>query len=124
MRLFEVIDAVRNAKRGYEISEEEILKAISAVEKDIYLNIICGREGDEKYSDLQEYNIETDSSTMLIAPVPYDDIYRAKVCCEIDLRYEDSERYQIDYLIYENLFKELKRFWWKTHRQKRRYNYF
>ncbi len=125
MNISKVIENVRNIKTGYEVSDEQIISAINDVEMNIILNITNGRKDDKTISDeYGNYDINTDRSKELLAPAPYDNIYQYYVCSQIDLVYEDSERYAIDSVLYNNTFLELRAFWIKNHRQNKKYKYY
>lgn len=119
-----VIDSVRNKKIGYDISDEKIIEYINNVEMNLIIGVIGGREGDLKLSEeFGGYDINTDRDKKLLAQTPYDAIYETYCCTQIDLVYEEGERYQNDMIIFNQLLAEFSLYWAKTHRQKRKYNY-
>lgn len=124
MTIDEVIENVRELKNGYDIKEENVIEDINRIEMNIMLNIVSGREGEkENIAEYGNYGIDTDRGKQLFTPKPYDTIYQLFCCCQIDLAYEDSERYEIDSVLFNNMFSELKRYWYQTHRQIKNYKY-
>ena len=124
MTISEVIENVRRIKSGYEVSDEQIIADINRVEMNIIYNIVSGREGDNQIATTYgNYTLETDRGKELIAPAPYDGIYQQYCCAQIDLQYEDSERYENSSALYNNTFVELRAFWFRTHPQKKRYSF-
>lgn len=124
MNISQVIDNVKRLKSGYDISDEQIIADINRVEMNIIHNIVSGRVGDEEIiANFGNYDINTPSDKELIAPAPYDTIYQEFCCSQIDLQYEDSERYQNDSIIYNNTLTLLKGFWYRTHPQKKEHQY-
>ena len=107
MTISEVIENVRQLKNGYDVTDEQIIADINRVEMNIIYNIISGRQGDRE----------------LLAPAPYDNIYQQYCISQIDMQYEDSERYENSSAMYNNTFMELRAFWYRTHPQKKRYNF-
>lgn len=124
MNISQVIDNVKRLKSGYDISDEQIIADINRVEMNIIHNIVCGRYGDKEIlENYGNYDIDTPRDTELVAPAPYDTIYQEFCCSQIDLQYEDSERYQNDSIVYNNTYSLLKSFWYRTHPQKKRYKF-
>lgn len=124
MNISQVIDNVRNLKRGCDVSDEQIICDINRVEMNIIHNVVNGRVGDKEIIDnYGNYDIDTSRNTELIAPAPYDTIYQEYCCSQIDLQYEDSERYQNDSIVYNNTFAEFRAYWYRTHKQKKRYTF-
>lgn len=121
MTISEVIENVRQLKNGYDVTEEQIIADINRVEMNIIYNIVSGRQGDNEIAAaFGNYSIETDRNTELIVPAPYDNIYQQYCCSQIDLNYEDSERYEISSMLYNNTFVEFRAYWYREHPQKKR----
>ena len=124
MNISKVIDNVKQIKSGYDISDEQIIADINRVEMNIILNIVSGRAGDtEIISNYGNYDITTDRSKELLVQVPYDTIYQEFCCSQIDLQYEDSERYQNDSIVYNNTLAQFRNYWYRTHSQNKRYRF-
>ena len=124
MTISEVIENVRQLKNGYDVTDEQIIADINRVEMNIIYNIINGRQGDNELATTYgNYNLETDRDRELLAPAPYDNIYQLYCISQIDMQYEDSERYENSSAMYNNTFMGLRAFWYRTHPQKKRYNF-
>ena len=124
MTISEVIENIRQAKNGYDVTDEQIIADINRVEMNIIYNIINGRQGDNEIATTYgNYNLETDRDRELLAPAPYDNIYQQYCISQIDMQYEDSERYENSSAMYNNTFMELRAFWYRMHPQKKRYNF-
>lgn len=125
MNIAKVKEHVRALKNGYEIKDEELISYINAVEQTILTTIVRGREGEEaELENFGGYDMETAQDKELLAPDPYDVIYEQYAAAAIDMMFEDGERYMNDMAVYHNTYKELKQYWWRTHRQKRNYPYY
>lgn len=126
MILSKVIEQVRELKNGSEVSDERLRQMINTVEHMILTDIVSGREGDTEL--LEQYggviDMESDGDTELFAPAPYEEIYAQYCAAQIDLLFEESERYMNDAIVYNNTYNSLKRYWWQGHRQNKRYAYF
>lgn len=124
MTIQNVIDNVKHIKNCYEISEGKIIADINRVEMNIIYSVINGREGDNDIvGTYGNYDIDTDRNTNLLVQPPYDSIYETYCCAQIDLIYEESERYTNNMIVYNQLLTEFSAFWCKNHRQKKRYNF-
>ena len=124
MNISQVVDNVMRIKSGYDVSKEQIIADINRVEMNIILNIVSGRAGDaEIIANYGNYDITTPSDKELLVTAPYDTIYQEFCCSQIDLQYEDSERYQNDSIVYNNTLAEFRNYWCRTHCQKKRYKF-
>lgn len=124
MTIEQVIDNVKRLKQDYQISEEQIIADINKVEMYLLLNVVVNREGGNEIARAYgNYNLETDRSKELLVKPPYDSIYETFCCSQIDLQYEDSERYVNDSIVYKDLLQDFTKYWYRTHRQVNRYKY-
>ena len=124
MTIEQVIDNVKRLKQDYQISEEQIIADINKVEMYLLLNVVVNREGGNELAKVYgNYSLETDRSKELLVKSPYDNIYEAFCCSQIDLQYEDSERYINDSIVYKDLLQDFTKYWYRTHRQVNRYKY-
>ena len=110
MTLDKVIERVRKFKSGYDVSDEDIISYINEAEMEIISNVISNREG-------------VNCIVELLAPAPYDRMYEAYCAAQIDRDYEEAERYSVDMSVYNQLRQDFGVFWFKTHPQKKRYNF-
>lgn len=124
MTIDKVIENVRRKKAGYNIDDEFIIENINRVEMDLIIRFAEGREGEsEVKADFGNYDVHTDRNRKLLAGAPFDLLYETYVCAQVDLEYEDSERYENDLIQYNNLLEEFGIYFCRTHRQKRHYTY-
>lgn len=124
MTLDKVIERVRNLKSGYDVSDEDIIRYINEVEMEIISNVISNREGDnEIVGTYGNYQLDTDRGFELLVPAPYDRIYEAYCAAQIDRNYEEAERYSVDMSVYNQLRQDFGAWWFRTHAQKKRYNF-
>lgn len=124
MTIIEVIDRIRKIKNGYEISDEDIIRYINEVEMELINNVISNRERDnEIVAKFGNYKIDTDRTFELLVSAPYDRIYESYVEAQIDIDYEEPERYAVDMSVYNQLRQEFSAWWRKTHCQKKKYNF-
>lgn len=124
MTINEVIENVKRLKEGCDIDEKQLISDINRVEMYVLYNVVSGREGDnEIVTSFGNYNLHTDRDTELFVPAPFDRIYEEFCCGKVDLEYGDDERYANDSTAYNNTLTEFKLFWWKRHRQKKRYQF-
>lgn len=125
MTIEQVIDNVKRLKRDYAVDEEQVIADINKVEMYLILNVAVNREGGNEIAKAYgNYDLQTERSKELLVPSPYDGIYEAFCCCQIDLQYEDSERYVNDSIVYKDLLSDFTAFWYRTHRQSRNNRYY
>ena len=124
MIIAKVIENVKRKKEGYDISDAQIIESISRIEGEIVEDVMKGREGEEAADGFAGYDADTDRNTELIAPAPYDRIYEEFAAAQIDMLYEDAQRYEMSAGAFNETLRELRRTWWRDHRQKRNYNYY
>ena len=124
MTLDKVIERVRKFKSGYDVSDEDIISYINEAEMEIISNVISNREGDnEIVGTYGNYQLDTDRGFELLVPAPYDRIYEAYCAALIDRDYEEAERYSVDMSVYNQLRQDFGAWWFRTHPQKKRYNF-
>ena len=121
MKISKAIEQVRALKSGYVLSDEQLRRYIDTAETLILSEIVNGREGDEEI--LSTYDPDGSGDRELFAPKPYEDIYAQSCAIQIDLRGEEGDRYINDSIVFKDSFQGLKRYWWKTHRQKKSFQY-
>ena len=81
-------------------------------------------EGDnEIVGTYGNYQLDTDRGFELLVPAPYDRIYEAYCAAQIDRDYEEAERYSVDMSVYNQLRQDFGVWWFRTHPQKKRYNF-
>ena len=106
------------------MSDEDIISYINEVEMEIISNVISNREGDNCIvGTYGNYLIDTDRDFELLTPAPYDKMYEVYCAAQIDRNYEEAERYSVDMSVYNQLRQDFGVFWFRTHPQKKRYNF-
>lgn len=124
MTIDKVIENVRRKKAGYNIDDEFIIDNINRVEMELIIRFVDGREGDtDTKAEFGNYDVHTDRDKVLFVDAPFDLLYETFVCAQIDLEYEDSERYQNNLIQYNKLLEDFGVYWCGTHRQKSHYTY-
>ena len=121
MKISKAIEQARALKSGYVLSDEQLRRYIDTAETLILSEIVNGREGDEEI--LSTYEPDGSGDRELFAPKPYEDIYVQYCATQIDLLGEEGDRYINDSIVFKDSFQGLKRYWWKTHRQKKSFQY-
>jgi hypothetical protein len=124
MNVSKVLEQVQALKNGYDVSDETITVHMQTLENRILDEIVRGREGEriirEMYGNI---DLISNPEHMLFAPPGFEDIYALYCCAQIDLMFEDTERYINDSAVFKDTYNELKKYWWQTHRQAADYKY-
>ena len=125
MTVEKVLEQIKALKHGFDVDDETLLSYIDTAEHMILTDIVCGREDDDEVTaQYHGCDLQDGRDTELFAPQPFEQIYAQFAVTQIDLLDEDGERYLNDMAVFRDTFLELKRYWWKTHRQKKNYRYF
>lgn len=61
------------------------------------------------------YTPDTDPETVLLAPMPYDDVYMYYLFCQIDLQNQELEKYNNDNALFSAAYTALRNYWNRTH---------
>ena len=124
MTIAKVLERIKKIKLGYELDNESLISYIDTAENMILNEIVRGREGEAVITaNFGGYDVDTDVNTELFAPPGFERIYELYAATQIDLREEESERYINDMAAFRDVFLDLKRYWWQTHRQVKDYKY-
>jgi hypothetical protein len=125
MNVGKALEQIKALKHGYDVDDETLISYIDTAEHMILTDIVCGREGDDEVTE-QYHGCDLDDGrdTELFAPKPFEQIYAQYAATQIDMIAEDGERYLNDLAVFRDTYLELKRYWWRTHRQKNNYRYF
>ena len=108
----EIIDNHGNGKRP-----------MTLMEKIIFLPPEERAEADEEQEEETEfagYNIETDPSTELLAPFPYDEIYLYWLASKVDFQNLEMDKYNNDRVLFNNAWETLSDWWTRTHMPRQR----
>ena len=106
-----------------ELKPNQIEKArkidwLSRLDQRIYKELMCKhtRKSEEEVPDeFTGYSQETDPDTVLLAPAPYDEIYRFYLEMHIDLVNQEYDKYNNSEQLYANAWGELARMWHREH---------
>lgn len=124
MKVSKIIENVKELKNGYVVEEERLKQYINDLQTRILQEIVSGREGDDEIiANYPAIDQSSPSNAEVFAPASYERVYAQYCAAEIDLMYEDGDRYINDAAVFADTYRSLKRYWWQTHRQKRNYQY-
>lgn len=123
MKIYSVIDEVKRLKKGYEIDEAAVIKSINDVEMMVLSEIVKGRQGEERYKDFSGYSSDTDRNTELKIPAPYANMYVYYALANIDLEFDEIERYENDIIRFNQSYKDYSLVYVREHRQLKKYNH-
>ncbi len=92
---------------------------LETLDRRIYQDLMCthGRGNEREVPDrFDGYGQDTDPDTVLLAPPPYDEIYRFYLEMHIDLVNQEYDKYNNSAQLYANAWGELARMWHREHR--------
>ncbi|MBR3019573.1 MAG: hypothetical protein IKH57_21255 [Clostridia bacterium] len=91
---------------------------LSRLDGRIYKELMCTHErrGPEEVPDtFSGYKQDTDQDTVLLAPAPYDEIYRFYLEMHIDLANQEYDKYNNSAMLYATAWGQLARMWNRDH---------
>ncbi|MBR4538431.1 MAG: hypothetical protein IKO52_06255 [Clostridia bacterium] len=91
---------------------------LETLDRRIYLDLMCthGRGNEREVPDrFDGYGQDTDPDTVLLAPPPYDEIYRFYLEMHIDLVNQEYDKYNNSAILYANAWGHLARMWNREH---------
>ena len=94
MTVQEAINQVNDLKPNY-YSDEHKIRWLSRLDKQIRKEIIDTHE-DAPEEEFTGYDTETDTTTVLLVPEPYDEVYIHWLAAQIDLNNAEYERFNND----------------------------
>ena len=116
MTIMEAINRIDAIKpNGY--SQTEKMKWLSTLDGIIKTNIIDTHEGDEAVV-FDGYTEETNLTTKLLVPAPYDDIYLFWLESKIDYWNGEMGRYNNSISMYNTAYAEFEKYYNRTHMPK------
>lgn len=121
MTVNDIILKIRAEKDSAQISEAQLLKYLSRIEKTVYTEIVSVRQGREDIKSAPIYDSETDFETELLADDEYAELYFFYLCSKIDLNNCDIDLYNNDMIMFNTIFQEYKNSYFAEHRQKAQY---
>lgn len=116
MTIMEVLNRIDTIKpNGY--SQGEKIKWLSALDGDIKAKIIDTHEGNESLA-FDGYDEETNLTTELLVPAPYDDIYLFWLDAKIDYWNGETRRYNNAVEMFNTAYDEFWKYYNRTHMPK------
>ena len=107
-----------------ELKPNQIEKArkvawLSKLDQRIYKELMCThtrKSAEEVPDEFSGYDQYTDPDTVLLAPEPFDEVYRFYLEMHIDLVNQEYDKYNNSAQLYINAWGELARDWNREHR--------
>lgn len=115
MTIQKALDLIDELKPS-QVEEDQKIAWLSQLDERIFREILCAHEKDPGMpEEFTGYTPATDRETELLAPAPYDEIYRFYLEMQIDLANMEIDKYNNSMLLYNNAWNELARMWRKSH---------
>ena len=110
-----IADAISQADqlRPNELDAATKLRWLSAVDGQIYTELLCAHEGAPASFD--GYDATTPQTDPLLIPYPYDELYPRFLAMRIDLENGELERYNNDAAIFNRLWQTTAAHYCRTH---------
>lgn len=109
MKLIDAINGIDSIKPN-TYSQQEKIRWISILDGNIKKEIIDTHEGAENVT-FNGYDNNTDISTELLVPAPYDDIYIRWLEMQIDYANADLVKYQNSMTLYNNAYSNFEKYY-------------
>lgn len=109
MKLIDAINEIDSIKPN-TYSQQEKIRWISILDGNIKKEIIDTHEGAENVT-FNGYDNNTDISTELLVPAPYDDIYIRWLEMQIDYANADLVKYQNSMTLYNNAYSNFEKYY-------------
>ena len=116
MTIIEAINRIDSLKPN-NYTQEDKLFWLSNLDGIIKTEIIDTHEGSENVT-FNGYDVDTALDTVLIVPVPYDDIYLKWLEAQIDYTNGETQRYENSMIAFNNAYETFQRFYNRTHMPK------
>lgn len=94
---------------------EQKIAWLSDVDKMVWHEIYLTHQGVAPESHFDGYDQDTETSTNLLAPEPYTDIYRNYLAMQMDLATAEAEKYTQDMTLFNASYQTFHDFWRRTH---------
>lgn len=115
MTIEKVIGLVDDLKPN-QLTEEQKIQWLSQLDYRIFREILLKHEKDPAMpEEFSGYDADTAGGTELLAPPPYDEIYRWYLEMQIDLANMELEKYNNSAALYNNAWGEFARMWHREH---------
>lgn len=109
LKLIDAINEIDSIKPN-TYSQQEKIRWISILDGNIKKEIIDTHEGAENVT-FNGYDNNTDISTELLVPAPYDDIYIRWLEMQIDYANADLVKYQNSMTLYNNAYSNFEKYY-------------
>ena len=116
MTLFEAISQINNLKPN-TYSHTDKVKWLSTLDGIIKTEIIDTHEGAEQV-EFNGYDEDTDLSTELLVPAPYDSIYIRWLDAQVDYANGEYDRYNNGVQVYNDAYSAFANYYNRTHMPK------
>ena len=114
MTLQEVLSTTDELKANM-MSEATKIRFISEIEGRVHQEILMKHEHTEEEETLPVYDDNTDPSTMMLVPAPYDMLYVYWLMSKIDMLNQEPEKEYNNMARFEKAYGELCDYWRREH---------
>lgn len=116
MTIDQVIAQVDELKPN-QVTRADKIKWLSRLDRRIFEQVISRHEKEEGAPDaFPGYGQDTPPDTELLAPPPYDEVYRFYLEMHIDLVNQELDKYNNSAALYASAWGQLARAWHREHR--------
>ena len=115
MTIIEAINKIDSLKPN-SYTQEDKIKWLSILDGIIKKEIIDTHEGEGV--DFVPYEPDTDVTTVLLVPFPYDDVYVKWLEAQIDYANADTAKYNNSKAMYNNAYSSFERYYNRTNMHK------
>lgn len=113
MTILEAITRTDNLKFN-TFTQDDKITWLSKLDGMVYNHIIMTHDGADEAKEFTGYNADTDTSTELLVPAPYEDIYINWLDAQIDLNNGEIDKYNVsiqrfaeEYATFENFYNRI-----------------
>ncbi|MBR6186923.1 MAG: hypothetical protein IKQ41_11760 [Clostridia bacterium] len=104
-----------------QIERERKIEWLARLDQRLFEEVLKIHEPDERTPEaFVPYTQETDGDTALLAPAPYDEVYRFYLEMHIDLANLEYDKYNNSAKLYANALGQYKRWYHRNHRPRPR----
>ena len=114
MTLQGVIDKVDRDKANF-MSRQDKIDYINEVEGIFHKEMVMKCAHTQEQETVPHYDDNTEPSTVLLAPFPYDRIYEYYLKAKIDMRHEETEKEYNNMARFDKAYGELCDYWRREH---------
>lgn len=113
MKIQDAIDLADEMKPNM-MSRETKIRFLNELDGMIHGEIVMKHEHTQAEEIKPEYDSDTDGSTELIVPAPYDMFYVYWLMTKIDLMNMEMDKYNNDRALFENGYEQMSDWWTRT----------